>query len=113
MNNTPLLIIVLAGSLVVSCCSQRHVNSSDNGMEANLPSKNFEKMMVIDSRDIDGCGFLLMSADSSLFDPGTIDVQFQHNFMKVFVSYQIEKNRMNTCMRGKQIRIIEIKLQNQ
>lgn len=96
---------------MVACKSGKPTATGESNVEMPVeqPSSPFRRMKVIDSRDIDGCGFLLMQDDSTLFDPGVLDEKFRKDQMEVLVHFKKNKDRMSICMRGIPVTIIEIK----
>jgi len=83
---------------------------TNSAVKQETIDNRFKKVKVIDSRDVDGCGFLLMAADSALLDPGQLDEPFRKDQLEVLVYYKVEKDKMTICMRGVPVTIIEIKL---
>lgn len=71
----------------------------------------FESMIVVDYHELDACGFLLLRKDSTYLEPVQMDPAFFQHQLKVFVKYQLAKNQLSGCMRGKRIDILEIKQQ--
>jgi hypothetical protein len=96
---------------MVACKSGKTTATGESNVEMpeEKPSSPFRRMKVIDSRDIDGCGFLLMQDDSTLLDPGVLDEKFRKDQLEVLVHFKIDKDRMSICMRGIPVTIIEIK----
>ncbi|MBK9399564.1 MAG: hypothetical protein IPN36_01535 [Bacteroidetes bacterium] len=106
--------MVWFGLLLIGMVSCKSGKTSATGggnveMPEEKPDPRFRKMKVIDSRDLDGCGFLLMQDDSTLFDPGVLDEKFRKDQLEVWVHFQKDKDRMSICMRGIPVTIIEIK----
>lgn len=102
-------VLVLVG--MAACKSGKTATSGESGVEIHeeKPDPGFKRMKVIDSRDIDGCGFLLIMEDSTLLDPGVIDEKFRKDQLEVLVHFKKDKDRMSICMRGIPVTIIEIK----
>lgn len=71
----------------------------------------YEAMIVKDFHELEACGFILMNADSVYFEPMHLDPTYYQNNLKVFVKYQVSKNQMSICMKGRKIDLLDIKLQ--
>ncbi len=95
--------------MAASCkCGKQGVVYEDKVSSPLIP-EDMQLMVVVDSRDLDGCNFLLRAEDSTYYDPGTLSSEFCVDGMKVYVKYRLAKNSMSICMRGKQIILSEIK----
>lgn len=79
------------------------VSTKSNGVIA-------EQMVVVNKTGLDGCGFLLQRADSSLLEPVNLPSDFLIDQIQVKVSYRELSDRMSVCMAGKIVQITEIKL---
>ncbi len=69
-----------------------------------------EHLIVVNKTGLDGCGYLLQKADSTLLEPVNLPSDFSVDQMHVQVSYHELSERMSVCMAGKIIQITEIKL---
>jgi hypothetical protein len=69
-----------------------------------------ERLRVVNKTGLDGCGFLLQKADSTLLEPVNLPSDFSVDQIQVIVSYRELSDRMSVCMAGKIIQITEIKL---
>lgn len=101
--------------MLLSCKQHNKVtgNPGKTTTSTDFAATGMEKLTVIDGRDIDGCGFLLMRKDSSLLDPGNIEATFRKDQLMVLVKYEFEKDKMSICMRGIPVKIVNIKLADQ
>ncbi len=71
-------------------------------------NQNLETVTVTDMRNLDGCGFLLKTADQKMLIPDNLDASFQKNNLKLEISYK-KTQVMTTCMAGQTITLIYCK----
>lgn len=68
-------------------------------------NKNLETVTVTDMRNLDGCGFLLKTADQKMLIPDNLDASLQKNNLKLEISYK-KTQVMTTCMAGQTITLL-------
>ena len=95
MKNALLIILIY---LVASCKSAKQ----------EFGNQNLETVTVTDMRNLDGCGFLLKTADQKMLIPDNLDASFQKNNLKLEISYK-KTQVMTTCMAGQTIILIYCK----
>ncbi|MBK9637826.1 MAG: hypothetical protein IPO63_08400 [Bacteroidetes bacterium] len=97
--------------LVASCKTKKNTIIQEETEPVIEVPEGYEAMIVKDYHELESCGFLLMNADSIYYEPIQLDPIFYQNNLKVFVKYQISKNQMSICMKGKKIDLLDIKVQ--
>ncbi len=63
--------------------------------------------VVVDSRQLDGCTFLLRLNDGTVLEPDRLPEKFRHGGRKVLIRYHVVK-RMSICMAGRPVVIDHI-----
>jgi hypothetical protein len=101
-----LVLLVLA-----ACKTKKEVIVQEDIEPIIEMPEGYEAMIVKDYHELDACGFLLMNTDSIYFEPIQMDPVFYQNNLKVFVKYQVSKNQMSICMKGRKIDLLDMKVQ--
>ena len=97
--------------LVASCKTKKETIVQEVVDPVIEVPEGYEAMIVKDYHELEACGFILMNADSVYFEPIQLEPVFFQNNLKVFVKYQISKNQMSICMKGRKIDLLDIKRQ--
>ena len=84
------------------------IKKMDN--EDDLSLKKMMIVTVVDYNNLDGCGWLLMKSDSSLFKPNNLNDSLKINGLRVAISFHQLKDQMSTCMAGTIIMLDEVKM---
>ncbi len=108
MNKNLVLPVILSFFLSCRCSEKTGVSQATPSSASVVKQLQPVTMMVVDNRDLDGCGFLLMSADSNFYNPVNLPLEFQKDRLMVNVRYNVDKKRVSICMKGELITIIEI-----
>ena len=107
MVNTKAVLFSIFALLVafssISCGLKREgVKDTDR-----LKAAGFERVTVVDSRDVYGCDFLLQRDDGSLLRPVNLDEEWKHAGIRLWVRVAALKGIVSVCMRGQSVKIIE------
>jgi len=94
------------------CACSKRMNGRNFTESHQLYRQGFETVSVVDSREIAGCGFLLLRSDSSLYRPVNLSAEWQTAGRRIWVKVEIMKNNVSVCMRGQAVKIIELKPDN-
>jgi len=89
------LLLILFIYMLASCKSAKQ----------ETKNQNLETVTVTDMRNLDGCGFLLKTADQKMLIPDNLDVSFQKNNLILEISYK-KTSVMTTCMAGQTITLL-------
>ncbi|HMR45300.1 MAG TPA: hypothetical protein PKC85_00780 [Bacteroidia bacterium] len=95
MKNAILIVLIYS---LASCKSAKQ----------EFGNQNLETVTVTDMRNLDGCGYLLKTADQKMLIPDNLDTSFQKNNLKLEISYK-KTQVMTTCMAGQTITLIYCK----
>ncbi|MFN0187263.1 MAG: hypothetical protein ACKVQV_01025 [Bacteroidia bacterium] len=110
-ESIPLIFFCLVLLWVAACKTKKEVIVQEDIEPVIEVPEGYEAMIIKDYHELDACGFLLMNADSIFFEPIQLDPVFYQNNLKVFVKYQVSKNQMSICMKGRKIDLLDIKVQ--
>jgi hypothetical protein len=98
--------ILLVSILITGACRSGKLTSNP---QLQGPSSNKGvAATVVDARSIAGCGFMLQLQDSSLLNPDVLEEPFRQDGLKVYVQYSEVKQIPGTCMRGRNVHIIQV-----
>ena len=84
-------------------CSQKHTPAT------GATDIGYTKATVIDSRELDGCTFLLELPDGTKLEPTNLPDAFKKHNLAVKIKYIPNKEVVSICMAGKMITITDIK----
>jgi hypothetical protein len=101
-------LLFLCVSISFSACSNRMNSRDDHGI-GQYEKQGFESVIVVDSRDIAGCGFLLLRQDSSFYRPLYLASEWQSAGMRLWVKVEVLKDAVSVCMRRRAVKILELK----
>lgn len=100
MIHSNLSIILLLFVVIMFGCKNKQVATENmEGMTA---------VTVIDSRDLDGCTFLLKTETDEYLEPMNLDDSLKIHGRKLSIRYKLSKNA-SICMKGKPIEIVTFK----
>lgn len=71
--------------------------------------EGYSKLIVIDERGLDGCGFLLKTENNEKLEPTNIPENFKKNNYKIWAKFSLIKGGASICMSGPMIKLIDIK----
>jgi len=94
----------------ISCVKHHYTPCAGPGVDLILCSKDFERVTVVNKTGLDGCGFMLQRADSSLFEVDNMPDSLKIEGQKICIKYHVAKQQMSVCMAGKRIELLEVKL---
>lgn len=104
------LAIILV--ILISCHSYKTlVKKESTQQEVDNAALNYEKG-IIRFTELDGCRFLIHLEGGKKLQPDKILPMFEKDSLKVWVKYKPE-NRMNICMSGITVNMIDIKLREE
>lgn len=98
---TRLLISLFISIVITSCASKKAI-------KAELCGQDFEKVTVVNRTGLDGCGYMLMRADSSAFEVNNLPDSLKVEGKVLCIKYQVAKRQMSVCMSGQKIDLLEI-----
>jgi hypothetical protein len=107
----PLISFCIVLLLLVACKTKKEAIVQEDVEPVIEVPAGYDAMIVKDFHELEACGFILMNADSVYFEPMHLDPTFYQNNLKVFVKYQLSKNQMSICMKGRKIDVLDIKVQ--
>jgi hypothetical protein len=100
LNRLIIIFLILAGCHSIKKTTDKKVAQVD------YASQNYSKGVIKDI-ELDGCRYLIELQDGKRLNPDKLDTLFQHDQLKVWVKFKIH-DRMNICMSGTTVDIIDI-----
>jgi hypothetical protein len=104
------VLILFLGNGVVSVFPAR---AQDKKAVSSDNAKNDFKQAegtVIDSRGLDGCGFLISVKNGPKINPGTLDPKFGKDGLEVKFKYRIQRGISTICMSGVAAEVKDLEL---
>ncbi len=93
------VILMLFTAILFGCKNNRVATENMEGMTV---------VTVIDSRDLDGCTFLLKTENDEYLEPMNLNDSLKTHGRKLAIRYKLSKNA-SICMKGKTIEITTVK----
>lgn len=83
--------------------------SSDDQAEAPKLTGTWQLGEVYDASGLDGCRFLIKTANGQQFQPINLAEAYQKNGLKIEFQAEMVTDMMSICMAGPMVRIVKIK----
>jgi hypothetical protein len=69
----------------------------------------FERVTVVNRSGLDGCGYMLQKADSSLYEVLPFPDSLQHEGKIICIQFVPSKRQASICMGGKMIELLNVR----
>ncbi len=99
--------MALLSALVIFSCTSVQKTEKKPNESVDPVALNYEKG-VVKFWELDGCQYLIETANGKKLNPGILDTAYAHDGLKVWIRYK-QVDRMNICMSGITVDIIDIK----
>lgn len=81
----------------------------DTGQQTANLQQSWQQGEVYDARGLDGCQFLIRTANGQQFQPINLDEAYQKDGLKIEFQAEPVEDMMSICMAGQMVRILNIK----
>jgi hypothetical protein len=106
--------LILIFLILVSCHSLKR--SKTNAQEPIKETIDYTTLSyergIVRFTELDGCKYLIHLDNGKRLQPDKLDTAFEKDSMKVWIKYKVH-DRMNICMRGITVDVIDIKLRKE